>query len=359
MAEVPGTIRIFYTPAITSSASESSPFICHRICYRQGSSGAYCCLTDNTDSIAGTPKAFDITIGAAPCGSVPAVDPESCVNTSYEGYIQACCEAIDALDGRVFWTAEFILDPSCVNKLTCCQGARDLQDSYYTITNAGTGYDPAMSPLIVSVVRQPGDSILPGGTNDAIIHATIGGGGTITNLTTIQGGLYSKIPLLVIPSSPGGVTATAIALVPCTDNAWSGNCENGLVNPVNLLLGTCANYCYPRAFPYNYNNDILAGDPDLTHFNYTPVGCCGCATCRSYSVVTGSALANIILCYTVCSNPDAGSPGPGFAHQICIEVSGSGSHTIDCAVPGSIYCISDPTAILAINDIGICSDCIG
>lgn len=349
-------LTITYTPQITSDPVNSSPFICHRICYKEQSSpGGACCLEDLTASVAGTPKTFDITIAAVPCNSVPDVDPDSCENTVYTGYVQACCEDEASLAGRTPFTATFIADPPCVNKLVCCQSQRTLIDAYLIITDAGEGYDDALTPLTVVVIRDASDPVPAGGINDADVEATLSGG-AVTALTVITGGLYGITPLLVIPSptlGPPASTATAIAVIPCADLRYQGTCETSpqVVVDTDLLLGGCANMCFPEAFPFIYAISDLSGLPDNSNFNYSTGGCCDCSTCRNFTVVTGSDLSTIDLCYTACTIPGSD------AETMCVTVSGSGSHNIDCAVPGSVYCTSDPNAILLITDNGSCASC--
>lgn len=352
-------IVISYTPAFTSSPGSSSPFICHRICYRLAGVGLYCCVNDNTASFAGVPKSYSIDLNASPnpCAGIPAPDPQTCSSVVYEGYIQACCEPVGSLIGQVPFTATFVPNPLCIDKLVCCQAQRSLS-SYNSLTwTPGAGYSTLLSPLTVTVVRDPLDPVPSGGSNDAVVHATLFGG-IVTGITIVSGGLYGKTPLLVIPSPTFGdtlVQAFAIITILCSDNAYVGNCTDlspGDVTKMNLLLGGCANFCLPQDHSFVYNSNVLAGLPDLTDYNYLNVGCCSCDTCRNYTVTTLTAggITNTI-CYTTCTT--LGGP----AQQHCV-VTGNTTITLNCIVPGSIYCSSDSRSIVSIIDIGACGLCV-
>lgn len=351
------TITITYTPNITSSAASSSPFICHRVCYNIfGSPGSDCCLLDNTDSIAGTPKTFDITVNAAPCAIVPDVDPETCIDIVYTGYVQACCEAESSFSGRTPFSATFTADPSCVNKEVCCIAQRVLIDAYMTITDPGSGYDDTLSPLTVIVVRNGSDPVPSGGANDADISVTLSGG-EVTAVTVNTPGLYGKTPLIIVPSptlgSPG-TTASIVATIPCADDRFQGDCITSPqdVFDTELLLGECANMCFPKEFPYIYSVNDLSGLPDTTNFNYSQGGCCDCSTCRNYTIVTGSNLPFINICYTLCDI------GTGSELRCAVDTyPGSGVINLNCIVPGSVYSTNDPGGILSITDNGACGSC--
>ena len=342
-------IIITYTPQITSSTLDPG-FICHRICYRQNGTGDYCCVEDVSDSVAGIPKGFSIVVDGTspqPCLTVPDLNLESCLVTEYDGYVQACCEDALSTSGRVYWTTDFAPDPSCVNKLTCCQSVRGLDSSWFVITNPGTGYPPSNVDGAI-IVRDPQDFEV----GDATVQFTTNISGEVDGFNVVSGGNYSKIPQVVIPPPVSGEQATAMMVIPCTDNiigsvdGYKDNCDNtGTGTLVNLLLGECANYCYPKEHPFIYNDSILSDPPDTTHYTYETQGCCDCTTCANFTVVVSSDLPNVTICYTQCTY------GGNGAIEVCGSYPGSGSYTFECAVPGSIYCDDDRKAIISITDI--------
>lgn len=349
-------IIISYTPEITSSNLDPG-FVCHRICYRQNNTGDYCCVEDTTSSVAGTPKSFSVIVDGTvpqPCvGTVPDLNLESCVITEYDGYVQACCEDEASTAGRVYWTTDFTPDPSCVNKLTCCENVRGLDASWFVITNPGSGYF-LFSTLDAIIVRDPLDTE----TSDAVVSFDTDGFGQVSSFTVISPGSYSKIPTVVLQAPGSGTQATAILVIPCidsiigTEDGYKDNCDNtGTGTIVNLLLGECAHYCYPKEHPYIYNDSILTDPPDTTHFSYNTEGCCDCTTCKDYTVVLSSDLANVDVCYTQCSFSGLNSI------EVCNSYTGSGSINLECVVPGSIYCTSDPEAIVSITEVGVGSCC--
>jgi len=345
-------ITVTYTPGFTSTSSDS-PFICHRICYRQVGQPEYCCVEDTTDSYAGVLKTFviDIDAGTSPltCISVIPLDPESCANTEYEGYVQACCESGDSTAGRVNWISEFVADPSCVNRYTCCVASVGLTDpAWFVITNPGSGYTP-LSTLPVIVLRDPLDTE----TSDATVTIDTDAGGVVTSIQATVAGLYNKIPQLILPSPGGGGTqATAILQIPCVKegNSFKDDCvDDGIGTETVLLLGQCAQFCYPKSHPYIYTQAGLI-TPNTTDFSYLTQGCCDCTTCGDYTIIISTNLPSIDVCYTVCSYKETPSA------INCKTLAGSGSYNLTCVVPGSIYCPDDENAIVSItyNNPGTC-----
>lgn len=103
------------TPAtitVTFTANYAGP---HRICWRvQGDTGPYVCT--NIVTCAG---------GGNVCQAVVSimVDPESCDPVTYEGYIQATCNAEGSSVGQVPWVVTFTPNPVCKGyTLTCNSG---------------------------------------------------------------------------------------------------------------------------------------------------------------------------------------------------------------------------------------------
>ena len=286
------------------------------------------------------------------CLTVPVLDLDTCAPTiEYDGYVQACCELISSTAGRVYWTASFVSDPACVSKVTCCQSIRALNSAWFVMTNVGSGYTPS-STVPVTIVRDPADTA----AGDATVVANTNPSGEVVNFTVSVGGYYNKIPLVVIDAPGSGTQATAILSIPCTDNeigttnGYKDDCTNsGVGTIVNLQLGQCADYCYPKEHPFIYDNSLLTGSPDTLHFNYVNSGCCDCTACQNYTVVVSSSKATVNICYTQCTQP-----GPPLVPsiEICASHPGSGSISLECVVPGSIYCSNDANAIVGIFNSG-------
>lgn len=351
------SITVHYTPAFSSDPVTSSPFICHRVCYRFNGTGAYCCVEDATASLAGVPKTLVITVSGAPCGAVPPVDTLACAIPAYDGYVQACCETEGTFDGAEFFTAVFTPDPDCVNKLTCCVSNQPLTTDFFTIVNGGTGY---IVPPAVTIVRDPFDPVPSSVLNDAVVTSNLTMD-AVSSFTVGTAGLYGKIPTVVI-ASPGGAdaTATAILVIPCTggtDTYWD-TCDSA-GSPsyvVNLMLGECTNHCYPKAYPFVYDDAGLSDPPNTTDYTYAPGGCCDCTTCLSYTLLISSVLPTVDIAYILCQNLDA-SPAIESELVYLLNQPNSGDIIIPCAIPGSIYCINDPNAIVSIVSEGPCLTC--
>jgi len=342
--------------------------MCHRVCFRLAGASPpeeFCCLIDDTPSTAGIPKTFVIDLDASPnlCPSIPDVNPQSCLDTVYEGYVQACCENVSSNNGRVSWTATFDPNPTCVNKLVCCITQRSLATGTFYIPNPGHGY--VDGTYIGIVLRNPSDIVppsgIPGVGNDAQITYTVSGG-VVTTITVLYGGLYQVIPQIIIPSpgaGMGNVTAQVVVVIPCNNQAdqvgFLGDCKTSPmdIQEANLLLGECANMCFPEAYPFLYNALDLSGPPNTTNYSYTQQGCCDCSTCANFIVVVSSQLSTVDLTYTRCSDLSG-----NYAEQVLVSVSGSGSSVITCAVPGSIYSTNDPNAIISITYHAPCSTCL-
>lgn len=81
-------INVTYTPQVTGS---------HIVCYQQNSpiddGATFCCMLDNTPSIIGTPKVFQIPDVAFPScdysGSATALTPG--IGTTFNGYVAPLC----------------------------------------------------------------------------------------------------------------------------------------------------------------------------------------------------------------------------------------------------------------------------
>ncbi len=174
MALTPGTLTITFTSEYTG---------CHRVCYRQNSSGGYTCV-DTT-----------CTGGGASCSVAIAitVDNETCSNVSFDGYAQACCEDVSSLTGRIPFSATFVPSPACKRYLATCNSAALAS---VTVTNGGSGY--ASAPAI---------SFTGGGGSGAAAHSTIGAGIILTSAIG-AGGTYNVDGTYVGVDMVGSATGT-------------------------------------------------------------------------------------------------------------------------------------------------------
>lgn len=339
------SLIISYTPQFSSNPLTSSPFICHRICYKVVGVSDYCCVEDTTASVAGVPKTFTINIDPSACGAEWGVSEDPCADTDYEGYVQACCEVDDptAPVGAVYWSTIWYSDPDCVGKRVCCNTTSDLKSATFTIIEQGSGYVPS-STYTCFVVRDPLDTE----TSDGTVEVSTDGSGIVTAVSVPIGGSYSKIPQVIVPApGVGGTQAIIGVYIPCsTETQYYRDCFKPLDSvqyDPKLALGECLDTCRPKATPYIYtNSDATSINFDFT---YTDQGCCYCSTCKDYTVYFASNVEHT-LCYTSCTDNDGSS-------QFCTNYDpGESMVLVTCAVPGSIYCSNLPSDILSIVESG-------
>jgi len=210
MTPVPATLDVSFVSNFTGQ---------HRVCWRIPPSLVYDCTTLVT-CLGG---------GATCMVSIPIlVDNETCLPVTYEGYVQAACEDINSLNGRIPFTITFTPTPVCASyRVTCENGPVDT----IVITNGGSRYDPLPTP-------PPAVTILGGGIGATAI-ALIGNQGIKSLFTpTLNGllytpGVYTNVPFVTITGIGSGALAT-VTIPP------SGILSNSsiVIDPLN----TGANY---------------------------------------------------------------------------------------------------------------------
>ena len=131
----------------------------HRVCWRISPGVVYDCTTVVYCGGAGSPCSVSISI---------TVDDESCDPVIYQGYVQATCNDVGSMVGRIPFTITFTPDPTCISYRVTCDNVGLLD---ITISNAGKGYDMIGAP--------PSISFSGSGTDTAI--ASIGDNITIDN----------------------------------------------------------------------------------------------------------------------------------------------------------------------------------
>jgi len=165
----------------------------HRVCFRiQGSGDPYDCTT-----------VVNCVGGGTTCQAIFTTD----VNTTscdgpvtFEGYVQAVCEDILSLNGRLAWTADFVPNPVCTrHELTCAIGeidAIDIIDGGYLFLIG----DP------VVVTRDGGDTE----SLDAIISINTLGDGILNSISgLLSGGInYTATDVISVDNAAFGTGAT-------------------------------------------------------------------------------------------------------------------------------------------------------
>lgn len=343
------SLIISYTPQFSSNPLTSSPFICHRICYKVVGVSDYCCVEDTTASVAGVPKTFTINIDGTDspdvCGTDHDISTDPCSDTNYEGYVQACCEVNNptAPVGAVYWSTIWYSDPDCVGKRVCCNTTSDLKEATFTLIEPGSGYLPS-STYVCFVIRDPLDTE----TSDGVVEVFTDGSGIVNTISVTTVGSYSKIPQVIVPAPGGGGTQAIIGVyIPCSnEKQYYRNCLNSGESQqydTGLALGECLDTCRPKTTPYIYTNGELSSIN--FDFTYTDQGCCYCSTCKDYTVYFASNIEHT-LCYTRCNDNVDSS-------QFCtLYGAGESMVSVTCAVPGSIYCSNLPSDILSIVESG-------
>jgi len=179
MAPVPATLDVSFVSNFVGQ---------HRVCWRIPPAAVYDCTTVVTCLGNGATCSVQIPI---------VVDDESCDPVTYEGYVQASCEDINSVSGRIPFTITFTPVPLCQSYSVSCINVPVLGTS---ITNAGTGYDPLNPPVVIP---------FGGGGAGATISNTIGGTINITNPGTLPytDGFYPGIPFINLTGVGAGGTA--------------------------------------------------------------------------------------------------------------------------------------------------------
>jgi hypothetical protein len=199
MALVPGILTINWT------SNYIGP---HRVCYRIVGAPSYTCsipgVGPGTNPICpgnGGPCTYDINL---------LVDNETCDTINYEGYVQAACEDVASLVGRVAFVASFVPSPACKRwSIECVDSG--VENNVF-IKEPGSGYTDGVYPGLPQVVGTGGgglgatfDVTVAGGVITAVVVATPGSGYT----------LPCEIDISSIPFVPGILADFTVYLVGC------------------------------------------------------------------------------------------------------------------------------------------------
>lgn len=165
MALVPATLLITFTSDYAG---------CNRVCYRTSGSGGYTCV--NVTCLG----------GGASCNTGDliqiSVDNETCPTIEFDGYVQACCEDVSSLEGRVPFSTTFVPSPSCKKYLVTCVNTPVVS---LAIVGAGSGYTIGSHPTV---------GFSGGGGSGATATANVGTGFILTNAITFIGGGSGYVP---------------------------------------------------------------------------------------------------------------------------------------------------------------------
>lgn len=202
MALVPATLTINFT------SNYAGP---HRVCYRLNGTGAYDCTTVVTCTGGGAICSATINI---------MVDNETCDPVEYDGYVQATCEDIGSMVGRVPFVVTFTPNPTCKGYTISCES---VSVEGFTISNNGSGYNPAIPP-VVTVAAGPGVG--------ATALATVSDNGILTANTTNAGagyidGTYTLVPAQTITGVGAGALFTVIVFGGVITGAFPATPLNG------------------------------------------------------------------------------------------------------------------------------------
>lgn len=142
------------------------------------------------------------------------VDNETCYPVEFDGYVQACCQDISSLDGRVPFSTTFVPSPSCKKYLVTCVVT---PVGSISVPNPGSGYTVGTNPSVgfsgggggsgATATAYVGTGPLPVG----VFTAFIGGGsgyvpGTYGNID-IDGGSGTGARGQFVVSGSGVITS--------------------------------------------------------------------------------------------------------------------------------------------------------
>lgn len=158
----------------------------HRICWTISPSTTFDCSTVVFCGTAGVNN-VDIPI---------TVDNESCDPVTYIGYVQPSCQALGSELGRVPFTVTFTPSPTCVSYRVTCETVALASAPF---SNSGRGYGPNNPPTIT----------FSGGHATATI--TIGSTITISNAGSLYTpGTYTNVPFQTLTGTGSGGKCTVV-----------------------------------------------------------------------------------------------------------------------------------------------------
>lgn len=183
MALVPASIDITFNANYVG---------CHRICWRPQGAPTYDCTTQVTCTGGGNPCSASIGI---------QVDDASCVPQIYEGYIQACCEDINSLNGRVPFTVTFTPNPNCLGYTVICNGPVSV--SSVSIINPGGGY-PTGSPIPITFTPALGGIAANAIVGDGGVSSQFGSANPFPFGSGYVDGTYNNVPAVTLTGVGSG-----------------------------------------------------------------------------------------------------------------------------------------------------------
>jgi len=356
----------------------------HRVCWRIGSSGPYDCST-----------IVNCTGGGAACSANinVTVDNETCDQVVFEGYVQAACEDINSLNGRIAFSQTFTPDPACKRYIFTCENAP--VDSI-VVTTPGSGYDPMNPPAV---------SLSGGGGAGATATANVGQGAILSEVLTIPGtgytdGAYAAVPLLggsgsgaqatigisggiintVIISAPGTgyltgevlTPDTSVVGVPTTSAQITVTTDYGTIisfNVTNAGSGYSSNPAVtidpPGAGVQAVGVSVLRDCPKFTLPDCDGAGPQGpdipvgetLATCSSTGqpanpVPAQYSIAESGNCLCTCENVTVTNTAQGGGLQVWAVVCGGGavSNTLDAGESVTVCVVTGSLSVLPLND---------
>lgn len=197
MAIVPGVLTINWTSNYVGP---------HRVCYRIVGAPSYTCTIPGagpgTDPICpgnGGACTYDINL---------LVDNETCDPVDYEGYVQAACEDVSSLVGRVTFAAQFVPSPACKRWAVTCVDSP--MDGLTIDTPLNAGYTSGFYPAL---------PVIGGGGTLATVDVTVTGGVIDTVAINVAGSGYTgsgTVDIASIPFAPGIATTITVEPLGCT-----------------------------------------------------------------------------------------------------------------------------------------------
>ena len=236
MATVIATINVNFT---------SNYVGCHRLFWRRGAVGPYNGPVEAVPPCTGNGNPCSISF-------YDVVDTEACDPISYEGYVQACCEDVLSIEGRIPFNVTYTPTPECLPlEITCAR----VEVASVEVLNPGSGYAPLPTP-------PPAVTIIGGGpTSIATATAVVGTGGITNLLITINGSGPG-----IAPATYAGVagtnivgTGTSVVVDATSLNTLPGPYPNGGTTYINTVTLVSSSNDWTVGDTFELNSASIGG----------------------------------------------------------------------------------------------------